>query len=1261
MLRFDPSDISNWADRPDAIHQLPELIRRLILGTAPSLSRLDIPSGSAVWLPGGDGLLAVEAGNAWVPDGSSAWEFGSGKDPASKANGDYRKRTDDPEGVDVANATFVFVTPRQWRGKCEWVERRRAEHKWADVRAFDGSDLAAWLEQAPAVAGWFARLIGKLPDEGYAILTEWWENWSTVSASNSISPALVLAGRQEDADSISDWAIQAPSHFYVRGGTQEEAIAFLAACALNSDDEWGATLLSRALVVKTVDAWTALVGNTSPLVLIRDFDADVSPLMATNRGHHVVTPLHINANTGDNGITLNRLGRDETTPALVEMGLSETRARALTRKTARKLPIMRRFLLEEAGGPIPGWASLDAGKTLAPLILVGQWDEDNENDKAVVSKITGRPYEEVARDTTALMRGDDSPMTKVGSQWRFFSHEEAWHLLAPRLTADEVQRFEEAATDILGVESPEFELPIEKRHLANIHGKVLPHSETLRAGIARTLGLMGTQGDRADHVQAVSYLPALIVLRVLLDRDGWQIWASLEKHLATLAEAAPETLLDAIEQSLSAQPDSTAALFAQEGGPFFGGASHTGLLWTLERLAWSPGHFARVAMILARLAALDPGGRISNRPSESLATMFLSWFRVSEASDDQRLETLDTLLRRFSAQGWKTLVGAYPSRFATVIGREPPNWRPWGQDGVPHPNWSERYVFAEGLGRLLLQHVGADAGRWTDVLGILSNMSAGTRQKAIELLAQRVDVVRQHPESPNLWATLRSELNQHLSFPDAEWAMAITDLEPLAEIYQALAPVDPAKAYAWLFDNWPKPPEGTDHEASFEEQCASIDAARQSAVAAAYENGRTEAILSIAESAKQPEEVGRAFALVIGTNTALDLSLEHVGSDQNNFRMMARGILWTVFRQSGWPRLEGALEQARAADAGPLALADIYLAASLDEETWRRLDHERLEIQQSYWQLMEPWRVSREDGSAISFVVRHLLAVRRSPTVAEWIAHQQADHEIVLQTLEQLPFDLVAGATEELRSGGFGYSIDKLFGKLDESDMVDDDTIARLEIPFLNSLLWGSRANLALYREISRNPSLFADVIASACKRDDGQGNDLPSEQETQVATAIISQITFGKGVIPGRTEDGTVDYETLSAWVNEARRLCGERGRGSIGDEFIGQLLAKAPAGEDGVWPCEPVRELLDSTMVPAIGIGFDVGTHNLRGVTSRGAFDGGDQERTLADKYAEWALAIASKWPHTAGLLWRIAESYQHEAQRIDQEADRLDQFGF
>ena len=142
MIPFEPSEITSWANRPDANHQLPELIRRLILATVPELSRLNMPSGSAVWLPGWDGHLTAEEGNAWVPKGSSAWELSCRRDVGAKANDDYRKRTDPPQGVPDAMATFVFITARQWSGKEQWAEARRDDGKWADVRAYDASDLA---------------------------------------------------------------------------------------------------------------------------------------------------------------------------------------------------------------------------------------------------------------------------------------------------------------------------------------------------------------------------------------------------------------------------------------------------------------------------------------------------------------------------------------------------------------------------------------------------------------------------------------------------------------------------------------------------------------------------------------------------------------------------------------------------------------------------------------------------------------------------------------------------------------------------------------------------------------------------------------------------------------------------------------------------------------------------------------------------------------------------------------------------------------
>ena len=772
---------------------------------------------------------------------------------------------------------------------------------------------------------------------------------------------------------------------------------------------------------------------------------------------------------------------------------------------------------------------------------------------------------------------------------------------------------------------------------------------------------MGNQGDRAQNVEDVPYRPTMVLRRVLDEEKGWEIWATLSRDLATLAEAEPETMSQAIERRLSTTPGSFEDLFHEEGDPLFGGAQHTGLLWALERLAWAPEYFSRVAMILARLARTDPGGRISNRPAESLKTMFLPWFRVSEASDPQRLQTLSTLLSRLPEVGWKTLCQAYPSlRSDVVVGRERPLWRPWAQDSVPRPTWAEYYAFVEGMDRLLLEHVGEDAARWEDVVELISNLRPDTRRQATMVMAQRADAIKRHPNSADLWSQLRAQLNRHRSHPDTEWAIPEAELAPLAAIYDELTPDDPTTAYSWLFGRWPDLPDGSDRR-DLASHDATLDAARQSAIVSTYGIGDTKAILSIAESAEQPWQVGRAFFIGVGAVPALDLALEHAGSEETHFRLMARGIFWALFRQSGWPVLDEVLERAKAVDALPQALANMFLAAPSDRETWSRLSEQTSEVQRCYWESMNPWAVSQEDEADVAFVALKLLEYHRAPAVAEWTSHQPVHHEIVIRTLEQMPADLMDATATEARSDWSMYDITSLLEKLDESEVVDDSTIAHLELPFISGLSQDSGRDLALHREISRDPALFADLIAYMYRRAGEPADDVGNEQAAWIAGSILVPIMMGQGIVPGRMEQGVVDYEALTTWVNEARRLCADRGRGEVGDNFIGQLLARAPVGEDGIWPCEPVRELLELVDSQYIGNGFTTGTHNLRGVTTRDAFDGGGQERTLVEEFRRQADEIAARWPTTAGLLRRIAESYEREAQWHDQDAEERDRFGF
>src|SRR5437588_1430507 len=144
------ADLAQWANRLDAQGLLPKLVRRLILATAGDITRIGARSEEGVRYPGFDGIVEIGKGNAFVPTGLSVWEMGVNQDPKGKAESDYTKRTEDPAGVEPSQTTFVFVTPRRWPGKEDWVEDKRASGMWRDVQVLDADDLETWLELAPA-------------------------------------------------------------------------------------------------------------------------------------------------------------------------------------------------------------------------------------------------------------------------------------------------------------------------------------------------------------------------------------------------------------------------------------------------------------------------------------------------------------------------------------------------------------------------------------------------------------------------------------------------------------------------------------------------------------------------------------------------------------------------------------------------------------------------------------------------------------------------------------------------------------------------------------------------------------------------------------------------------------------------------------------------------------------------------------------------------------------------------------------------------
>jgi hypothetical protein len=274
-----------------------------------------------------------------------------------------------------------------------------------------------------------------------------------------------------------------------------------------------------------------------------------------------------------------------------------------------------------------------------------------------------------------------------------------------------------------------------------------------------------------------------------------------------------------------------------------------------------------------------------------------------------------------------------------------------------------------------------------------------------------------------------------------------------------------------------------------------------------------------------------------------------------------------------------------------------------------------------------------------------LLSLRSAPENSD----PGPDPALVIRALDA---SLAADSIDESsRAVSAEYEIGVLLEYLEQTGTAIE-VLARLEWAFF-PLLDHSREPEALYAALAEQPELFVDLV---CRVYRGKGEPPSDTDERTAALARHSwSVLDAWRRVPGMREDGSIDEEHLRSWVNRARRDLAGKDREAIGDQQIGQLLSAAPVGDDGAWPAEPIRNLIEEIESEDLETGLEVGRYNARGITIRAAYAGGDQERALSQQYQEWSNIVAPAWPRTGRILQYFADQYEREARAEDARAQR------
>ncbi len=1254
-LQITALQIAAWADTLDARAQLPALLRTLVHSTGTNLTAVDFPAFDNSQRKGWDGKVTSGSATPWIPRGRSGWEFGCNKNPQAKAESDYQIRTAGISAKERKSTTFVFVTPRNWAGKDNWSKDKRTRDEWKDVRAIDASDLEQWLEQSvPAQTRMREFLVG--PGQEITTFSEIWDEWARATEPE-LSKELFAPAAERHQKQLETWLKAPPtSPFVVTADSTLEALAFLS-CALERLEEKCAGAYERAVTIRSLEAFRTITRVSSNFIAIVASSEVEQALAGLQKKTHTIIVRGRNTVTDDANIALDLLGHEPFREALHGMGLDDAWIERLSRESARSPTILRRRLAQAEAVKFPPWANDNAvARALIPLIFVGAWDSSAEADKEILGRLTNGPYEETERKIAELQTIDEPPIWSIGHLRGVVSKVDALYAAHRALTKEDLENFLIAAEFVLSEQDPALELPEDQRWAANLHGKSRDHSSALRQGLCDTLVLLAVHGNALIGERLGIDLEARIsgVVRRLLTPSAASTWHSQKNDLPQYAEAAPDAFLSIIETDLNSEDPQIAALFAPADTGIFGDCPRSGMLWALESLAWKPKRLVRVTSILAKLCAWQIDDNWANKPMASLNSIFRFWMPQTSASLDQRNRALDRLTKKFPEVGWQVCVDQFDpgSTFGNYSNK--PRWRTDAYDAGEVTTVDEAQEGQRTAVELAINWPAHDERTLCDLVGRLKALSPDHHNRVWELIAAWNDtgptdsqkaVLREQIRRCAL--TRRSRRHRH-GINDAERKRA-------RQVYAELESQNPVVRHQWLFlKHWvdESADEIEDAELDYQKREERIARKRRDALQEVWAESGLGGIEELCRSGDASSEVGWHMAEVCTEVQQAADFLQNIMAEQSDdmrdkSEQCIAGFLAKLDLRQRDATLKELLARLGSDDDARIRL---LCCAPFDDGTWQHIDRLHEDLKRRYWEEVNP-RWGRHDASAIETFVDELLNVDR-PHAAFHAAHmdwQRLDSPRLIRLLTEVATN---GAEPPAVYRLDTYGVSEALKTLEQRGDTSRDDLARLEFLFINVLDHSEHGIRNLEAQLAETPALFMQALAYAFKRNDGRED--PAEWQTpnfdnrEAAANACYVLLTSANRIPGTQPDGRFDLKKLKDWLEQVRTLTRECGRAEIGDQMIGQLLSHCPPGDDGIWPCEPVREAIDDLGSQEIATGMLVGIQNARGAILRG--EGGAQERELAEQYRSWSREVAFEHPFTASMLEQIAADYDHDAKWWD-----------
>ena len=289
--------------------------------------------------------------------------------------------------------------------------------------------------------------------------------------------------------------------------------------------------------------------------------------------------------------------------------------------------------------------------------------------------------------------------------------------------------------------------------------------------------------------------------------------------------------------------------------------------------------------------------------------------------------------------------------------------------------------------------------------------------------------------------------------------------------------------------------------------------------------------------------------------------------------------------------------------------AKLFMGWPHQLDTWRAVRRFGGDVMNAYWTQRSPLYLK---GSRRELLRPSWMFLRYGRAV-EAI---QSSLNPLAELSTELAFRMLDGVIPQLNAKAAPadtmstFYVEKLLESLDGRADVSDEQIARREFQLL-PLLEHSRRQLRIYRLMAADPGFYHSILRNVFLGKSEEKREV--DEETQAIAHLSYSLLSHFSLLPGQS--GTdIDAGALSRWIDEVRHLGANTDREQITDNYIGHVLAHAPADPDGAWPHQAGRNEIERLASNDVERAIQVERFNMRGVHSIDIYQGGNEERDFS-----------------------------------------------